>query len=156
VPRKEFVSSRAKIGAALFVCIVFVAIALLMPELPRGSQPWRIAATVFFGVGALVFGFLMLRPQRLILDSDGFTVTGGLVFSPKPIRWSDVDRFFVYRLPKGGKMIGFNYRAGARGTSALLDFNRRSAGADGALPGLWRGGPEKIVEELNDYRERSR
>jgi hypothetical protein len=52
-------------------------------------------------------------------------------------------------------MIGFNYRPGARARSVLRSFNRRGAGADGALPGLWREGAETVVEALNGYRERA-
>jgi len=71
--------------------------------------------------------------------------------SPKTTRWSEIEEFFVYRLPKGGKMIGFNYRPGASPHSTLSKINRRF-GAEGALLNLWPGSPEAMAEELNEYR----
>jgi hypothetical protein len=155
LPQKVFVSSRAKTSMLFLISLAFVAIALLLPEASPGSYGWRVGAVIFFGLGMLVFGGLMLRPQQLILDSDGFTLVGGLALSPKTIRWREIDRFFTFRLPHGRKMIGFNYRPGSRDPSALLKFNRATARADGALSGLWRVEPEKIVDELNDYRQRA-
>jgi len=152
LPNKTFVASRTKSMALFLVSIAFVAIAVFLPQTPSGSGAWRVGAAAFFGLGALVFAWLLVRPQRLILDSDGFTMTGGLVISPKTIRWSDVDRFFI--LPLGTRMIGFTYRD--RSHPALLrNLNRRATGADGALPASWNADPDKVVEELNAYRQRA-
>jgi hypothetical protein len=69
-------------------------------------------------------------------------LAGGFVRSPKRICWRDIDEFFVYRLPKGGKMIGLNHRPGARKAARKLPF-----GPDGALPKCWPGSPDSTATE---------
>ena len=155
LPEKEFVGSRAKTATLLAISIAFVAIAVLLPDSARGSYEMSIAAALFFGFCALVFLWLLIRPHRIVVDSEGFAMVGGLVFSPKKTLWRDAEPFFVCRLANRRKVVGFNYRSGARDSSPLLKFNRRSAGADGALPILPRGSPEELVDQLNAYRERA-
>lgn len=150
---REYVSSRAKTSLLLLGSLAFVSIAAFLPE-DGGGSSWRLWCGGFFGLGGLVALWLLVRPQRLRLDSTGFTVLGGLVRSPKPIPWGDISPFFLYRLPRGGRMIGFNFRPGAASRTRLAEFNRR-LGAEGALPKLWPGSPEHMVEELNDFREQA-
>jgi len=103
----------------------------------------------------LVFCWLLIRPQRLTLNPEGFTVSGGLVRSPKKIAWHSIEPFFVYRLPRGGKMIGFNFQPeGAPDRTLLMKLNGR-LGAEGSLPKLWPGSPDQVVEELNAYRKQA-
>jgi hypothetical protein len=68
------------------------------------------------GLGRDRVGFIWLaiRPQRLLLDDDGFTVAGGFVRSPKKVLWRNVEKFFVYRLPKGGKLVAYTLLPQAR------------------------------------------
>lgn len=106
---------------------------------------------MLFGSCAPFLLWLLIRPQRLRLDSEGFALEGGFVWSPKKVRWNDVDEFFVYRPPRGGKLIGYNYRPVARQGSPLSWLIRRF-GADAALPKGWPRSPEKMTEELNAYR----
>jgi hypothetical protein len=115
---------------------------------------WRFLAGGFFGLCALVFAALIVWPQRIVVDSEGFALHGGLIFSPRKTLWRDTEPFFVCRLGSYRKTIGFNYRSGARDRSTLLRVNR-SLGADGALPMLQRGSAEELVQELNAYRLRA-
>ncbi len=96
-----------------------------------GWAGWFIL--LFFGLSIPVFGWTLIRPQRLTLDEQGFVLSGGMVRSPRQVRWSDVRGFFVYRLPRGGKMIDYNYAEGARPASLLSGVNHH-LGADAALP----------------------
>jgi hypothetical protein len=96
------------------------------------------------------------------LDADGFTLSGGLMRPSKArkIHWRDVDPFFLYRIPgyrglPGPKAIGMNFTPQAPERTRLARFNRNKFGVDGSLPGLWSAGPEKMIAELNDYRERA-
>ena len=105
----------------------------------------------FFGLGSIISVFMLVRPQRLLLTPSGFSVVGGLSRSPKETLWSEVSPFFVFDLPKGGKMIGFNYTSEAQKNSILVRLSQ-SIGADGGLPTGWTQSPEKIVVHLNSYR----
>ncbi|WP_165185151.1 hypothetical protein [Caulobacter soli] len=143
-------ASRLKLWLYLAISLVFVAIGVMMVQDPSaGLKGWLVL--LFFGLGVAAFVVLLVRPQVLDLDTQGFTLRGGFVRSPKTVLWRDVERFFVYRLPRGGKMIGYMLEPAARKDTAL---NRiaRSFGADGALPKGWPGSPEKMVEDLNAYR----
>lgn len=149
----EIHGSYWKNGLYLAISLVFVVGGLAMLRDPEAvGAAWL--CLIFFGLGAVVFLWMLVRPQRLILDSQGFTLCGGLVRSPKLVRWRDVEPFFVYRLPRAGKMIGYNYRPGAGPDSMLARINRR-LGADCALPKGWPMSPEAMVEQLNACRARA-
>jgi len=146
--------SRAKTAIYLAISIVFVAVGVLMVGHPSGAKDliYSWLSIVFFGLGVVVFGWLLVRPQVLQLDSEGFSLGGGLVRTPRKTRWRDVQAFFVFRLPRGGKMIGFNYEPGRR--PSLASVSRRF-GADGGLPKSWPKSPEAMADILNGYRERA-
>ena len=147
----EISTARWKIALYLAGSLIFVAAALLALQHPDGDVLGLQLGLAFFGLCAVVFVWLLIQPQRLLLDDQGFTLLGGFVRSPKMILWTDIDEFFVYRLPRGGKMIGYNYKPGARATLRLAKLNRLF-GADGALPKGWPRSPERMAEELNSYR----
>ena len=150
---KEYVQSLGKTLAILLVCLAFVAIAIFAPDDHSQSKSWRFWCGSFFGLCGFVGVWTLARPRKLTLDSEGFTLSGGFLRSPKKTLWDVVEGFFVYRLPRGGKMIGFNYIPGRGPSTALVKLNGR-LGAEGALPKLWPGPPEALAEELNSYRGR--
>lgn len=150
----EISTSRWKIALYLGGSLAFVAIALLLLQQPD-RVAWKLELGLgFFGLCAVGFAWLLVCPQRLLLDDDGFTLMGGFARSPKKLHWRDIDAFFVYSLPRGGKMIGFNYKPGVRDVSPMVRLNRRF-GADGALPKGWPQSPEEMVVELNNFRLRA-
>jgi hypothetical protein len=142
-------ASRAKAWLYFLGSLVFVAGGLWMVQDPSKAGGWFVL--LFFGACAVVFAIMLVRPQVLILDASGFMVSGGLVRSPRKVLWRDVRGFHVYRLPKGGKMIGYFLEPSVRKDTAMAKINR-GLGADGALPKGWPGSPEKMVEDLNAYR----
>ena len=148
--------SRVKMGGYLAIALAFVALFLWMA---LGSTSQRDVLTgwigiALFGTGGGLFGWMLVRPQVLRLDAQGFVLDGGLVRKPKRIAWADIDRFFVYRAPRGGKLIGYNYLPGRAPPSRLVGLNR-AFGAEGGLPRNWTLSPEALVTLLNDYRARS-
>jgi hypothetical protein len=158
---KVFVSSRRQTAIMFAGSLAFVAIAFLVPGSDQPAH-WRTFAGSFFGLCAVVFVWLLVRPQRLTLDADGFTLSGGLMrpVNARKIYWRDVEPFFLYRMPgyrglPGPKVIGLNFVGEASERPALARFNRERLGLDGSLPGLWPAGPEQMIQELNDYRERA-
>lgn len=143
-------ASRLKMSLYLAGSLIFVAIgAMMVGDDSTNLKAWL--ALVFFGLCAAIFAFLLMRPQVLELDAKGFTVRGGFIRAPKKVLWRDVESVFVYKLPRGGKMIGYNLVPAARKDTALGRI-ARSFGADGALPKGWPGSPEKMAEDLNAYR----
>lgn len=146
---KENLAARWKTALYLAVSLVFVVGGLWARP---GAGAWKLDLAVgFFGLGALVFAWLLIRPQRLQLDARGFTLSGGMVRTPRQVAWADVDRFFIYRLPRGGRMVGYNFKPGVRKPSALGAITR-GLGAEAALPKGWPQSPEQLVDELETYR----
>lgn len=151
---EEIKSSRGKTVLGLLVSLTFVAIFVAIPSEPAADSHKAWLGGGFFGLCSVVFACLLIRPQRLSLTPTGFTVSGGLIRSPKHVLWRDVDSFFEYRLPRGGTMVGYRFVPGARSDSALIRVSR-SLGAEAALP---KGSPEsteQLVERLNAYRARA-
>ncbi|QEL23530.1 hypothetical protein FQV39_13775 [Bosea sp. F3-2] len=112
---------------------------------------WGWACVAFFGLGVVVFLWLLIRPQVLILDAGGFTVDGGLVRTPRYVAWRDVQGFCVFSAGRGGKMVGYNFEPHAKQKSLLTRINR-SLGADAGLPQGWQISAEQLAAVLNDYR----
>jgi hypothetical protein len=146
--------SRGKSSLYLVGSLIFVLIGSQMVEDAKANNGVGWLCITFFSLCTLVSAWLIIRPQVLLLDGEGFSLDGGLVRSAKKIGWRDVQGFFVYRLPRGGKMIGYNYDPTAGNDSWLIGINR-GFGAEGALPKGWSGSPERMAEELNDYRQQA-
>ncbi|PWB90922.1 hypothetical protein C5688_08650 [Methylocystis sp. MitZ-2018] len=109
----------------------------------------------FFGFGICVNLVLLARPHSLLLDSEGFTLAGGLIRTPQKIAWRDIERFFVHRLDSPSpSFVGYDFAAGHEPKHWLLKISRAN-GADGMLPGLWTLPAPDLVERLNAYRARA-
>ncbi|MGR4863388.1 hypothetical protein [Caulobacter sp. LARHSG274] len=142
--------SRGKSLLSLAVSLGFVAIGVFLFRDPRQMTiAWL--CTGFFGLGAAMFAWLLVHPHTLVLDERGFTLSGGLVRAPKTTSWRDVEGFFTYRLPRGGKMVGYNFAPGVRKDTVMAKIVRGLA-ADRVLPKGWPQSPDKMAETLNAYR----
>jgi hypothetical protein len=147
----EIVGARWKAALYLTASLAFTAGGVMMLNDPEESRAAAMLCLIVFGLAAVVFLLLLIRPQRLALSTEGFVLSGGLVRSPKLVRWREIEPFFVYRLPRAGKMIGYNYSPGVRPESIMGRIARR-LGADAALPKGWPMSPEAMVEHLNAVR----
>ncbi len=148
---------RGSLFKGVFNVLACAAFAVFGVMMIRDGGPDAISgwfALVFFGGGGLVLLVTMVRPQVLTLDAQGFTISGGVSGKPRKTAWADIEDFFVYKLPRGGKMIGFNYVPSARKDGWMAKANQ-AFGADGALPKGWPGKPEDLAAELNAYRARA-
>lgn len=148
---RTITSSRAKTLFFLALSLGLLTLTIWAMRQADGADGRLWISCVFFGACAASFAWLLIRPQQLHLDAQGFTIGGGLVRRPKMVAWTDVTGFFVYRLSRRGRMIGYNYAPGARPTSWLITLNHR-LGVDGALPKSWPGSPETVAADLNAYR----
>lgn len=143
---QELTSSRGKAAVGLVGCLIFVAISLFAEQ--SGDTNWKLqAGGIFFALCALAFVAMLLRPHRLRLDPEGFTLSGGLTRTPTMIEWRDVGDFHVRPLSRGAKMVAFKYAEGAG-----VPFGG-ALGKSGGIPGVWPHGPETLVNRLNDYRD---
>lgn len=143
---KELTSSRGKAAFGLAGCLIFVAISLFAEQ--SDDTNWKLqAGGIFFAICAFAFVAMLLRPHRLRLEPEGFTLSGGLSRTPKRIEWRHVGDFYVRPLNRGAKMVAFKYVAGA-----TVPFGG-ALGTSGGIPGVWPHGPEALVECLNDYRD---
>jgi hypothetical protein len=151
---KEITSYRGKTFLYLLLSLAFVAFAIFHLRTSDKDLFMSWLCLIFFGLGVLVFLWLLIRPQRLLLDPEGFTVAGGMVRTPRKIYWRDVSEFLVFPLPRGGTMVGFKFVPGAGKQSAIGSFARRFD-VDGALPRSWPYSTNDMVDQLNDYRMRA-
>lgn len=145
-------ASRFKASLQLVMSLVFVAVGLMMVRINPvgliGLAGWLVL--LFFGPSAAILVVLLVRRRSLELDAKGFTLRGGLIRLPRKVLWRDIEPFFLYRLPKGGKMIGYKFVPASRKEMALERAD--SLEADDAMIDEWPRSPEKMVEDLNAYR----
>ncbi|MGJ3649426.1 hypothetical protein ACLB0R_13265 [Sphingomonas sp. GlSt437] len=145
-------ASRSKSLLLLVTSLAFVISSAFVVRSSREPAYLILWLTIaFFALCGLVALATLIRPHRLTLDSAGFTVSGGLMIRPYRIGWAAVDRFVVYSLPRGGKMVGWHLRHKADG-GGLRALAEQLTGVDGALPKGWPGTPETLAAELNAYR----
>ena len=145
---EELTSSRSKAAIGLIGCLAFVAISVFAEQ--SGDTNWKLqAGGIFFGLCALTFVAMLMRPHRLRLDHEGFSLSGGLTRSPRKIGWRDVGEFYVRPLSRGARMVAFKYAEGA-----TIPFGG-VLGKSGGIPGVWPDGPEALVYLLNNYRDKA-
>jgi len=116
----------------------------------------------FFGLGALVFAAILLNPQTLRLDEEGFEVAGGLQRKPYKTLWRDVARFRLWRTGRLGSptFVAYDYVPGYEPpaepsrAAKLLKFNRKMGLPDAALPAGWAIPAAALCERLDDRRRR--
>jgi hypothetical protein len=137
----------------LVFCLLFVAGGTAMIAHPdRGIERWQgWLATLFFSACAAAAVVLLLRPTTLSLDAEGLVLAGGMIRTPRRIPWTQAERFRLYRLPRGGRMIGYD-----KPRDPLADTPRGLTaaflGVDGSLPTNWTMSSDKLVALLNSYR----
>jgi len=148
-------SSRAKQCVFLCISLASVAIALLVPSSGSDSwATWRWACGIFFGLGVVVFAISLLRPHRLFLDGEGFTITGGVMLKSWRYSWTDIERFKPFQVSAASVLVGFDFCPAFERSKVFGPVNR-ALGVDAALPGSWPMPTARMVEFLNDYRDRA-
>jgi hypothetical protein len=146
----QIVESRTKILLLLVGALTFVALYAFLPDPDHQLPGW---GGWFFGFCAAVFAVLLLRPRKLTLDSEGFSVSGGLTRKPVTTQWQDVTGFFPLTIRVGSSMVGFNYCADAKHKPRGARVSKRLAGADGGISGAWPCSAADLANRLNAYRE---
>ena len=138
VSSKEIRGSRLKFAGILVICLAGAVASFGFRSAHYGGFRGIIVylAPAFFVLGMAVCIVALVSPMRLMLDRDGFTVKGGLIFSPRKEHWSEISEFFVQRYARGVTMIGYNRRSGTLA----------------GLPSGWTLSTQEMVWMLNRYR----
>ena len=145
-------------AVALFVLdLAFVAIfgAMLQDPLRSGGMVGRLGGAfclVFFALAALAAAWQLVRPDTMTLDSDGFTLSGGLVWSPHKVSWRDVDRFLVHTTPRGGRLLRVVYTP-ALDEPGLPVERVETLGTEGRFFRQWPLPSREMADLLNRFRE---
>jgi hypothetical protein len=158
-PHQVYRSSSSRLWVMLFGSLGFVAVAIFNAT-RGGNLTVAVLGAGFFGLNAVIFGALLLRPQTLVIDRDGFELGGGLLRAPHRTAWRDVRGFRVWRSGRwfGPKLVAYDYRAGwepapeAPRAAKLLKFNRDRGWPDAALPGMRTLSASALSEKLNDSK----
>ena len=148
----QIVESRTKVLLLLGGALVFVAGYAFLPDPDHELPTW---GGWFFGLCAVVFVILLLRPRKLTLDRDGFSVSGGLARKALKTGWGDVTGFFPVRIRAGVSMVGFDYSPDAASKPRGAWVAKRISGAAGGISGAWPCSTVDLATQLNDFRDRA-
>lgn len=116
---------------------------------PSNHVGWT--GLVLSALAILIFAEPLVRPYVLILDVDGFSLGPSILLPRKTVAWRDVQNFFVHRTMQDFRVVAYNLESAVKPTARHR--GARIFGVDGTLPRGWPKSPEKMVEELNAYRE---
>ncbi len=152
--RNEFRYSRKATLLCLFFSVALSAISLIAFEHPVGAIRAPVWLPVLFIFSAVAFAWLIIRPRRLVLDDQGFSIAGGFAWRPTSFRWQDVSEFYLRRLGRGSEAIGFRLKATPRDQTRFADSPLPPPG-EVYLPQGWDQPPEIMVQELNRLRARA-
>ena len=108
-------------------------------------------SVVFFGLCGVVGAGRLVRPARLVLRPESFTIEQP-PFRRKTIEWRDVEDFFIWR-HQATRIVGFTYAPGVR-RSRMSRINQ-PFGGDGFLPAGLRLAPEKQLALMQDWKARA-
>ncbi len=150
--RKVIESARWKLALGLAGSLAFVTLGVWLIDKAKDDErlmPWL--CILFFGFCAAAFLAQLLKPQRLVLDADGFQVEGGLKPGRK-VAWGEVEAFFAWKLPKGGTMVAWRLRE--KPQHAPVGNFGRGPGVDGVLPRTLTLGTKALLAEMEAWRER--
>ena len=148
----QIVESRIKLLLFLGGSLIFAAIFIFSPD-PKHDLP--VWGAWFFGLCAVVFAVLLLRPRKLTLDSNGFSTSGGLARRTVKTAWGDVTGFFPVNIRMGVRMVGFDYSMEAKNKLRTTWLSKNISGADGGISGAWPYSTADLANQLNTYRERA-
>lgn len=144
--KTEIVSSRVKAFALFVASLGFVLAGVVAHERIGDGWFWWFGQT-FFSVCALGCLWLIVRPHRLLLDDEGFTLSGGLHWLPWNVAWRDVEEFVSKPGPWGSSLIKIKFRPDVKHVGLA-----RWIGAYRVLPNGWPGSNAEMVNYLNACR----
>jgi hypothetical protein len=165
LPVETYRQDRMTTVVCLIGCLVFLAIFIGIkfnpspmlhekdPESFKSLLLWLTGP--LFAAAALVFSVRLFRPVTLTLDPAGFSVTGGIRRVPKRWLWRDIEPFFLIKLNVFSSMVAFNCRSDHRRIELVSGLRNAKRRADIVLGTGWCLPGDRLLERLEDYRQRA-
>ena len=119
------------------------------PSLPEGLQ-WLVALCAMSVLG---FAWMAIRPRRLLLDKEGFTLSGGYDIRPRRVLWREINPPFVTKLGRGGVVVAVPFKPPPRDRSNFTDAP--PAGRPMLVLQGWDEAPETMAQDLNRWRDQA-
>jgi hypothetical protein len=148
----EVRGSRQKAALLLIGCLGAMGVGWLLTrstETPTRPAGWHhlvgwLNIALFGGCG-LVGIEMLIRPRRLIIESDSFTAK--ILWQTKRYFYEDIDEIWV-RYTGAAASVVWTSKKNAGG------LGRTMWGFDRSLPGGWAITPEELAAELRSAKER--
>ena len=149
-PSRTLRSSPRRTVVLLLLSSLFAAAGAAMIG---AKAPFAWLVLGFGVVGLAVFGFTLVRPNRLDLSAEGFTtVTLGKRWN---VAWSDCGEFRTWKdtfYLGSPTIVIFECRAPLPGGRALKVAAEALTGANASLPETYGSTGSELAELLNQYR----
>ena len=146
----ELRPSRLRLVGLLLVCAAFVAVGVAALH-QSALVGWL--CIVFFGLGGgIAVVSLFPGASYLRLTDEGFELCAAFRKTPM-IPWGDVSEFRVARLPRGGRMVVFDWRK--ERTGGLQKISRTLVGANAGLGQQYGMKHQALADLMNEWRSRA-
>lgn len=153
IRQERYVTSARKVSFMLLLGCALIAGSFFV------TRAVGLFAILFLAIPLLRLLWLLIRPYKLLLDGDGFTLSGGTSLRPQKTAWRDVERFFVRgSVVPGPKSVAWGCVAGRSPKKrAFMSHFLAPEGelADGELPDLWTLSAPELEQRLNAFRARA-
>jgi Bacterial PH domain len=145
-------SSRSKAMLLLLTSFALVAAAVFTVHSPNANHLIGYLGVGFFGLGIPIFGWSVMRPDRLVLSPEG--ITRHTLFGSRHLKWQDVHAFRPYtpRSQMTVQMLGFDFVDSSDRSRTLTKIARWLSGVDGGFGTHW----EMQLPDLADLLNRAR
>ena len=145
--------SRGKMVLLLLIAMMFtIGGGLMIAHKPDDLTGYLCAG--FFGLGIPVFIWRFLSPPRLEISPRGISWFTG--HKTLEYAWKDFAGFRAYRPSSRNlsKYVGFEYARDSAKRGKMTAVAHALAGVDGGLGGQWEMPAEKLVDLLNQAKQR--
>ncbi len=142
-------------GKSLAFLVIFIVLAgpVIGVTVAGPNEPiWHLlAGAALFGIGVLLFGWPLVRPETLTISADGLRYT--TLWRTHSLAWADVLQFGLTTMNLS-TWVTVNYAPSYGRNPGLRKFNQSWMGLEGMLPNNWEMDPASLCKLLNDARER--
>ena len=147
--------SRLKILGYVLLAATFLVVAGFMTQ----DKNLSLRATIgmwlgflFFGPLILLFVYQLIRPDHLVLTTEG--LTHHALRGTKSWRWEEIGELYIFRI-RGSKHVAFSF-AQRPAQPTLIQRANAAVGADASLGTSWSMPAEQMVTLLNQALTRWR
>ena len=144
---RSFYGSRAKAAGGLFVCAAFVSLGFwLLPLTSAITYVGVWLGILFFGAISPLWMAAIVRPNRLEIVEDGFSVRQTLL-GTRTYRWSDISAIFINRR-SAAEVVVWTLIDRPRTLAKIKAALDQPNDYDGYLPAGWKASATEIAAEM--------